>query len=209
MTPARLAADRQGLTLVEVTLALSTLAAVVLVATGALRVGLRAWEAGHRQADAQQETRALVELLTEAFDGAFPYRGRLGPGPERVVWFEGEEEEVRFVTTAPPLALEGTTPFHAVVLGRATSPERLRVLERLLPAEAPFADGAEAVLARGVARLRLAYRDENGAWQARWDGRAAGGLPAAVRLELTLGNGDHARTLPPVVVPIALGKRPS
>lgn len=205
----RLRAGTGGVTLVEVVLALSTLAVVALLAGAALRVGLRAWEAGRRQADAQQETRALVELITEALEGAFPYRGRLGPAPERVVLFEGEGEEVRFVSTAPPLALEATAPFHAVVLGLAASPERLRLLERLVPAEAPFVDGAETVLSRGVSRLRLAYRDEHGVWQDRWDGRAAGGLPSAVRVELTLGSGGRARTLMPVVIPIPLGKRAS
>jgi type II secretory pathway component PulJ len=196
-----------GLTLVEVLLAVSTLAVVALLAAGALRVGLRAWEAGQRYADAHQETRALVEVLTETLQGAYPYRARRGGSPERRVLFEGEPGEVRFVTTAAPLALDvPAAPFHAVVLGRSGS-GRLRMLERLVPAESPFEDGAEAVLSPTVADVRLAYRDESGAWQERWDGGAAAGLPTAVRLELTLGAGDRTRALPPIIVPIALGKR--
>jgi hypothetical protein len=180
------------------------LAVVVLLATTALRVGLRAWEAGQRRADVQQEGRALVELISEALGGALPYQGRLGLAPERVVLFEGEAEEVRFVTSAPALVLDApVAPFHAVVLGRKGL-EELRVVERLVPAEEPFGPGPERVLSRSVTRFNLAYRDASGEWQERWDGRAAGGLPTAVRFELMIAGTRQAT--PAVVVTLPLGK---
>ena len=64
-------ADGRGFTLLEVILAVSILAVVVLLATTALRVGLRAWEVGQRRVDRQQESRALVELVSESLAGAF------------------------------------------------------------------------------------------------------------------------------------------
>ena len=70
--------DGRGFTLLEVILAVSILAVVVVLATAALRVGLRAWESGQRRADLQQESRALVELVSEALAGASAYRGRSG-----------------------------------------------------------------------------------------------------------------------------------
>lgn len=200
-----LRAGGRGFTLVEVMLAVSILAVVVLLATAALRVGLRAWEAGQRRVDLQQEGRALVELVSEALAGASPYEGRLGLNPERVVLFEGEPEEVRFVTNAPPLMLDvPVAPFHAVVLGRKGH-DALRLIERLVPSDEPFAPGPERVLSRSVTRFSLAYRDESGAWQERWDGREAGGLPTAVRLELAIGG--LVRAVPAVVVALPLGKR--
>jgi prepilin-type N-terminal cleavage/methylation domain-containing protein len=199
--------DHRGFTLVEVVLALAALAAIALLATATLRMGFRAWEAGQRRADAQQELRAVVELVGEALGGAFPYRDTTRPGTRRPVLFEGEPEEVRLVTTAPPVVLDApAAPFHALVLRRESSGE-LRLAERIVPAEEPFARGAETVLARAVSRFRLEYRDEDGAWQERWDGRAAGGIPTAVRLELTVGAGGQARAVPPVVIALALGKR--
>ena len=201
---ARLRTDAGGFTLVEIILAVSILAVVVLMAASALRVGVRAWEAGQRRADLQQESRALVELLTEALGGAYPYQARVGLSTQRVVLFEGNAEEVRFVTNAPPLVLDApAAPFHAVILGRRGT-EELRIVERLLPAEEPFAPGPDRVLSRSVARFSLAYRDEAGAWQERWDGKEEGGLPTAVRLELAVGGG---RVAPAVVVPLPLGKR--
>jgi general secretion pathway protein J len=196
--------DSRGFTLMEIVLAVSILAVVVVLATAALRIGLRAWEAGQRRVDLQQESRALVELVSEALAGAYPYQGRLGLSPQRVVLFEGEEDEVRFVTTSPPLLLDGpASPFHAVVLGRNGS-DALRLAERIVPTDEPFGPGAERVLSKSVARFALAYRDEAGAWQKSWDGKEAGGLPTAVRLELVV---DPTRAAPAVVVPLPLGKR--
>jgi general secretion pathway protein J len=197
--------DRRGFTLLEVILAVSILAVIVLLATAALRVGLRAWEAGQRRADLQQESRALVELVSEALAGASAYRGRLGLSPERIVLFEGEPEEVRFVTSAPPLTLDApTAPFHAVVLGRKGQ-DTLRLVERLVPSEDPFAQEPERVLSRSVTRFTLAYRDEDGAWQERWDAREAGGLPTAVRVELAVAG--LPRTTPALVVQLPMGKQ--
>ena len=197
--------DGRGFTLVEVILAVSILAVVVVLATAALRVGLRAWEAGQRRADIQQESRALVELISEALAGASAYQGRRGQNPQRFVLFEGEPEEVRFVTSAPPLTLDDqVAPFHAVVLGRKGE-DTLRIMERLVPSDEPFAPGPERVLSRSVTRFTLAYRDENGAWQDRWDGREAGGLPTAVRLEFAVTG--LARAAPALVVALPMGKQ--
>ena len=73
------------------------------------------------------------------------------------------------------------------------------------PSDEPFAPGPERVLSRSVTRFSLAYRDEAGAWQERWDGREAGGLPTAVRLELAVAG--LARTTPALVVALPMGKR--
>jgi general secretion pathway protein J len=198
--------DPRGFTLIEVVIAVSILAVVVLMGAWSLRVGLRAWEAGQRRVDVQQESRALVELVSEALAAAHPYQGRLGLSPERVVLFEGEAEEVRFVTTAPPLGLDApNAPFHAVVLGR-TGSDTLRMIERIVPTDEPFDGGPERVLSRSVTRFRLTYQDETGAWQERWDGKEVGGLPTAVKLELVVGTG---RVAPAVVIPLPLGKRSS
>ena len=197
--------DARGFTLLEIVLAVSILAVVVLLATASLRIGLRAWEAGQRRVSLQQENRALVELITEVLAGALPYQGRIGQNPERIVLFEGEPDEVRFVTSAPPLALDApAAPFHAVVLGRKGE-GALRLVERLVPAEEPFAAGPEHVLSRSIARFNLTYRDEDGVWQDRWDGREAGGLPTAVRFELAVTG--MARTAPPIVVALPMGRR--
>jgi general secretion pathway protein J len=198
--------DDRGLTLLEVVLALSILAAISVGLAGALRVGLRAWEAGERRAALDQEVRVVVDLLTEVLGAAYPYRSRLGREPERGLVFEGEAAEARFVSSAPPLALEPAgLAFHAVRLGRDDD-DRLRVVERVVPTDEPFGEGTEVILSRAVTGFRLQYRTAAGEWVERWDARAAAGLPAAVRVELSLRVGDRAQTVPPFVVPLALGR---
>ena len=202
--PVAARSDSRGFTLIEIVLAVSIFAVIVVLATAALRIGLRAWEAGQRRVDLQQESRALVELVTDTLAGAYPYQGRLGLSPQRVVLFEGEADEVRFVTSSPPLVLDApAAPFHSVVLGRKGS-DGLHLVERLVPTDEPFGAGSERILSKSVARFALAYRDETGAWQERWDGKEAGGLPTAVRLELVV---DPTRATPAVVIPLPMGKR--
>lgn len=198
--------DRRGLTLVEVLLATAILAVLVVLLVATLRVGVNALEAGERRAAAHQEIRAVVELVTEALSAAYPYRGRRGTTPERVLLFEGEPDAVRFVTTTPPLLLDAPiAPFHAVVIRHAAD-SQLQVVERLVPAEEPFPDEPHLVLSRSVSALKLEYRDAQGVWQSTWDSRTASALPAAVRVELTMQAGGRPSTTATFVVPILLGK---
>lgn len=197
---------QQGMTLLEVLVAVTILALIVLVLAGSLRVGARAWEAGERRAAVQQELRAAIELLTEALSTAAPYRGRLGGDPDRVVLFQGEAEEVRFVTTAPPLVLDApAAPFHAVTL-RRTGEADLRLVERLVPADEPFGESPQIILTRSVRAFRLEYRDDQGLWLDQWDGKTAGGLPTAVRVELTIREPGRPEKVATFVIPIPLGR---
>jgi hypothetical protein len=95
-------------------------------------------------------------------------------------------------------------PFHAVVLGRK-DPDTLRLIERLVPSDEPFAPGPERVLSRSVTRFTLAYRDEDGVWQDKWDAREAGGLPNAVRVELAVAG--LPQTTPALIVMLPMGKQ--
>jgi general secretion pathway protein J len=196
-----------GLTLLEVLIALTILSVIVGVLITSLRVGVRAWEAGERRAAVQQEVRALTELLTEALSSTTPFRGRLGEGLDRVVLFEGEPDEVHFVTTAPPLILDApAAPFHAVRLRRA-SDDQLKLTERLVPADEPFTGGQEIVLARSVHEFRLEYRNTEGLWADRWDPRSNTGIPAAVRVRVSFresGRSERPERTASLMVPMPL-----
>lgn len=197
--------NAKGLTLVEVLLATAILAVIVVVLVATLRVGVNALEAGERRAAAQQEIRAVVELVTEALASAYPYRGTLGESPEKIVLFQGEDDELRFVTGAPPLLLDApAVPFHAVVLRRVE--HELRVVERLVPNKEPFPDGPPLVLSRSITDFKLEYRDAQGLWQSRWDGQSAAAIPVAVKVELSIQSRGRPATTATFVVPIALGK---
>lgn len=206
MSARRVLRDRRGMTLLEILIGLTILAAIAVVLVVSLRVGLRAWEAGEERAAVQQELRAVVELVTEALATSYPYQGRLGEGLDRVVLFQGQADEVRFVTTAPPLVLDvPAAPFHAVTL-RYTEEDHLSVVERLVPTDEPFGDDPRTVLSRAVAGLKLAYLDDTGTWRDEWEGREERALPAAVRVELVVRHQGRSLPVPAFVVPIPLGK---
>ena len=66
-----------------------------------------------------------------------------------------------------------------------------------------------STLSRAVTDFRLQYRDANGAWLDRWDGKTEAGLPTAVRVDVTIqppqGPG-RTQGIPSLLVPIPLGK---
>jgi general secretion pathway protein J len=193
-----------GMTLLEVLIAVTILAVIVALLVTGLRVGVRAWEAGERRAASQQELRAMVELLTEALSTAVPYRGRLGDGLDRVVLFEGDADEVHWVTTAAPLVLDApAAPFHAVTLRHAGEDE-LRIAERLVPTDEPFGNTPDVVLSRAVTKLKVEYRDQEGLWQDRWD-KTKNALPVAVRIELTIREAGRGSRVATFLVPIPRG----
>ena len=198
--------DAAGLTLIEVLIAITILAAIVVLMASALRVGARAWEAGEKRAAAQQELRAIVELLTDALSGAFPYQGRVGEGEERGILFVGEDDEVRFVTSLPPLFLEApAVPFHAVTLRYVADDRELRVTERLVPNDEPFGEDPHMVLSRGIETLRFEYRDDEGNWQDRWE-RNRNALPVTIKVELTVRDPGRGERSVVFMVPVLMGK---
>jgi general secretion pathway protein J len=198
--------DAAGLTLVEVLIAVTILAVIVVLMASALRVGTRAWEAGDRRAAAQQELRAVVELLTDALSSAVPYRGRVGEVAERGVLFVGEADEVRFVTSTPPLFLEApAVPYHAVTLRHVADERELRLTERLVPTDEPFGEDPHLVLSRAVAKLKFEYRDEEGLWSDKWD-RARNGLPVTIRVELTVRDPGRGERTVKFMVPLPMAK---
>jgi type II secretion system protein J len=194
------------LTLVEVLIAITILATVVVLMASALRVGARAWEAGEKRAGYQQEVRAIVELLTDALSSAFPYQGRIGEGQERGILFAGEEDEVRFVTSMPPMFLEApAVPFHAVTLRHAADDRELRVTERLVPNDEPFGEDPHVVLSRVIEAVRFGYRDDEGNWQDRWE-RNRNALPLAIKVELAVRDPGRGTRSVVFVVPVLMGR---
>ncbi len=71
--------DERGFTLLELVLALSILAAMLVILFGGLRVGLRAWQRGDARAETLQHERSLAQLLEQTLGGTQAYMG-VAPG---------------------------------------------------------------------------------------------------------------------------------
>ena len=76
---------RRGFTLLELLLALSIVAALMVILSGGFRIGLAAWQRGEERTARLDRDRSLVVLLQGALAGAFPYRVAFEDGERRAV----------------------------------------------------------------------------------------------------------------------------
>lgn len=185
---------RQGLTLVELLIALAILA-VVSASTAMIFRGIsRAWQAGSVKAERYQQARLLLdlferELASSIVSTRYPLVGR-ARGPGEPLWAGSQQDALFFVGT---------------LAGRAGLTERgywVNAAQELMchdeaPADGDWATGTSERCGRDVAGLVIRYYD-GAAWQESWNSEAAAALPKAIRVALTLG-GKKPETFETVV----------
>jgi general secretion pathway protein J len=180
----------RGFTLVEVVLALSIAAAVLVIVFGGLRVALAAWSKGEARAARLDHARGVIVLLERALDGAFPYRFVAPQEREPHVLFDGRPDRVTFATLAPPFPGAVSIAFTAVSLSSEETGLTLR--QQVLPSLLVLDRLAPVLVDRETAAVRFRYLGERpGAWQDAWDMSREETIPRAV--EITLVGRDGAR----------------
>lgn len=191
----------RGFTLLELVIALSIVAALLVILVGGLRVGLAAWRQGEDRAEVHQHLRSLAELLSRSLAGTFPYQMPPPSGGKPVVQFQGEEGRLSFVTFSPPFPLPAPIAFTAVTLAHEGG-ERpgLAVREKALPNVDPFEQVTPVFVDPAVTAITFRYLRPTGGWEARWDGAAEGGLPQAVEIRLAARMHASEESFPPLTV---------
>jgi general secretion pathway protein J len=194
----------RGFTLVEVVLALSLVAALLVIAFAGLRVGLGAWRRGEERAEQHQHTRSLTQLLVSAAEGAYPYKTAATLTEPAQLLFDGDTERLAFATATPPFP--GPTPiaFTAVLISKDMGPAPGLVLrQRVLPNHKPF-DGMTSVLVDGaITALRFRYlRPDGDVWEDTWDATKEKALPRAVEITVTTDWNGRRLEQPSLTVPL-------
>jgi general secretion pathway protein J len=191
----------RGFTLIEMLLALSIGAALLVVMFGGVRVGLAAWSRGEARAIALEHGRTLAQVLGRAVAGTYPYRGTPAVGaPVRII-FEGQPDRFTFVTLAPSIPAPVAIAFTAMSVSR--DEQGLAVRQLPLPNLEPLDRVAPVLVDPTVIAVRFRYLGEDPEdWRDRWDMTTEGGLPRAVEIVLTTAVGNRAVEQPPLVVPI-------
>jgi len=170
----------KGFTLVEVVLALSIAAAVLVMVFGGLRMALAAWSKGEARAARLDHARGVLVLFERALDGAFPYRYVPEGRREPRLLFEGRPDRVTFATLAPPFPA-GTIAFTAISLSSETTGLTLR--QHVLPNPLPLDHVPPAPAAPQTPAARFRYLgEEPGAWQDEWDMSREDATPRAVEI---------------------------
>ncbi len=195
---------QRGFTLVEVVIALTIVATLLVVMFGSLRVGLAAWQRGDERAEVLQRARSLTQIVTRSLGGAHPYMTSPQGAESARLLFEGAPDRVAFVTTAPPFPTTAPIAFTAVTLSQEVGPvPGLAVRQKPLPNEQPFGLGLQPALVDGtVSDARFRYlRESDRAWTERWDAAKEKALPLAVEMTLSIVQaGRSAQQQPPLIV---------
>ncbi|HEV2056594.1 MAG TPA: prepilin-type N-terminal cleavage/methylation domain-containing protein [Methylomirabilota bacterium] len=199
MTPSR----QRGFTLVEVVIALTIVATLLVVMFGSLRVGLAAWQRGDERAEVLERARSITQIVTRTLGAAHPYmtapQGREAPR----LLFEGAPDRVAFVTAVPPFPTAAPIAFTAVTLSQDAGPvPGLAVRQKPLPNEEPFDRGLQPALVDGtVSDVRFRYlRESDRVWTERWDAAQEKALPLAVEITLTIVQAGRSAPQPPLIV---------
>jgi prepilin-type N-terminal cleavage/methylation domain-containing protein len=191
----------RGFTLIEVALALSIAAAVLVIVFDGLRVALAAWSRGEARASELDHARGVLVLLERALDGAFPYRF-VGPEQREVrILFDGRPDQVTFATLAPPFPGSVPIAFTAVSLSREAAGLTLR--QRVLPNLLALDRLAPVLVDPETTGMRFRYLGEQpGAWQDEWDMSREETIPRAVEITLVGRAGASGGAARILTVPI-------
>ena len=178
---------RDGLTLVEVLIAMAILVTVSMSTMLMFRGVTRAWRSGELRTERYQQARLLFdlfgrELTSSVASPAYPLRGTAPSDPDRVN-SASVFDELFFVGRLP-----GRTGL--VERGYWMSAEGHLMCHDEEPADGDYTTGDSEFCGRDLVRFDVSYFDGSG-WIEHWDGRPAGPqagqLPKAVHIVLGVG----------------------
>lgn len=189
----------RGFTLLELLLALSIVAVLMVIVSGGLRIGLTAWQRGEERAAKLDRDRSLLVLIEGALAGAFPYRVTPGDAEEPRLLFDGQSDHLTFATLSPPLPTAAPAAFSAVSL--AAEPAGLTLRQQILPSPVPLDRVEPTLVDAKTSAIRFRYLGEENSWEDAWDLTREDSLPRAVEITLvtTVGRRSTAQT---ITVPI-------
>lgn len=180
-------AESRGFTLIELLLALSLSAMLMTMLTAGVYSVVRDWRDNYRGLDSTLDQTVAALQIERALQGAFAHSYRDLDTLSRLIFFQGDPEELSWVSTVSPQRSGGLTAW------RLSSESGEGVQLQLAPALSndprPRLDEADQrlLLPGYTAEFRFLYEDleENRVWRDTWDGEERLGLPLAVHVLLT------------------------
>lgn len=194
-----------GFTLIEVIIAITLSALVMLILSMGMNMAMRDWERSSSRLDEGLEMGLVLLQIERALDGAFPHVYFNQEENKRYLFFEGEEKELTFVSTVSP----GRQP--ALTAWQLKPGEKKKGVDiRIVPAFAidptENLEKAEPITAlEGYkASFEYLYVDEqlkeDTKWVKEWSAKKLQALPRAVRLRLEKNGGDEEQSLEIIAV---------
>jgi general secretion pathway protein J len=188
--------NSRGFTLLELLIALTIVALIVVIIFGALRIGIRAWEKGEKDVDIRQRQRIVLDLIKRQL--ASTCAGDVWGRDQQLVSLKGDSKSIEFASHIP---LTPGNRFGLVYVKYAVEREKEGDKEHLtfyekniaLPDKKTSAgkpeEGDFAELIPGVKSIVFEYLkdrpgEEASIWQKSWDPAVDKGVPRAVRVTL-------------------------
>jgi len=190
----------RGFTLMELLIALTLLGLVMTILYGALRIGIRSWEAGEQRAVAADDRRQVLGFLKRELSQVYPLIWQ-GQGKRRVA-FTGGPNALQFAAILP--AHRGVSGLYFISIKQAAGPKgrQLTFSYRLaqpgnqdLMTRDTGAKETRAVLVRALKQAEFSYYGRQGTsggaggskakrarWWAQW--KDPNRLPSLIRLRI-------------------------
>ncbi len=201
-----------GFTLVEVIITLTLLGLILLIISGAFRLGLSAWDRGEETREAYQRQRTVTQLVTRQIKSAVPYKIKTQKAEGDYLAFEGKGNGLKFVST---LSLRATRPegfVFAIYEFKTGGQEggRLVVYEKKVVNKDFFEEGPKdegVSVLEGLSDVRFEYfREEDKektrpeAWVTEWNAKDEKELPKAMKMTFTFSGGKDGKEEVPLTL---------
>lgn len=192
--------QQTAFTLLEMLIAISLSVVVMVILAAGMHIAMREWEQNSSRLDNNIDRTLALLQIERALSGAFPHRYHNKEKNQYLIFFNGEEDKLQWVSTVSPTREGGLSAWEL----SATEDEKgLQI--KVVPA---YSDNPEERLkeAEGVPVLsgysvEFEYfyldeqRDIDSKWIKEWIGRKQRGLPNAVRISISASDDEVGKPL--------------
>lgn len=185
-------AVQKGFTLLELLISLTIIAVIVVMISGALRVGIKAWEKGEQDIESLQRQRIVLDMIKRQLSSLCDRK--ITDKNNKTISLKGDSASLSFLSY---LAVIPGNKFGLVYVKYEVIPEenetkRLAVYEKnvvLLEKDADISNPNEEDFYDLIPRAHhiefeyLTQKDENFEWVPAWDPDIEKGIPLAIKIK--------------------------
>jgi prepilin-type N-terminal cleavage/methylation domain-containing protein len=93
-----IALKKSGFTLLEIMLAISILAILVVILVSGLQVGIKSWEKGEERIEETQTIRIIQDLIFQDIQSCYPYKQEISK--KAILAFKGQAHRIDFISAS-------------------------------------------------------------------------------------------------------------
>ena len=196
----------KGFTLLEVIVTLTIVGFILLIISGAFRLGLSTWERGESTRREYQKMRAVTQMISRQIKSIVPYKVKATKAEGDYLAFEGKATSLRFVSAFP---IKGKQPegfIYGIYEFKEEGKEGGRLIlyeQKVLNKdlfEEPLKEESGATLIEGISKVRFEYyregdpeKNQTEEWVEEWSAKEEKELPKALRMTITYKNGESEK----------------